>query len=165
MIASSGNGITERKASYDTDSHEKGDTGNNNAEDVIGSLLAGVSLSTSSYSKDDLGVDWSSPAPSCNDIHHRAKASTVKSNIGNGGQRVPSRTQLLFGTDIQDLLHLFGRKALTYFYLKVHLKLSVKKFLSYNKHSLNLINIRNQIQHLLMPGITVWELRHLFRQN
>ena len=75
-------------------------------EDMIGSLLAGVSLS-SSYPKDDTpttGLDWGSPSL------QQGRATSGGNQIGNtnaatfsNGQRVLSRTHLLFGTDMNDL--------------------------------------------------------------
>lgn len=87
-------------------------------EDMIGSLLAGVSL-TSSYPKEDAptGVDWGSSS-----LHQTNRASSYNGaggannnnpatnqsanpnsgSFGNG-QPASSRSQLLFGTDMNDL--------------------------------------------------------------
>lgn len=97
--ASSGAGAPDIHA-YSDQLHQK-------PEDMIGSLLAGVSLS-SSYPTDDTpttaGVDWGSPS-----LHQGRVTSGGNQTANNSastfsnGQRILSRKQLLFGTDMNDL--------------------------------------------------------------
>mmetsp|Transcript_27177 Transcript_27177/g.31019 ORF Transcript_27177/g.31019 Transcript_27177/m.31019 type:complete len:852 (+) Transcript_27177:205-2760(+) len=79
----------------------------------LGNALAGINLGNgyeSSYQKDNVnssgsgGVDWgSSTLPSNMHAFSGSNGNTTNANSMNNGQRVPSRQNLLFGTDMKDL--------------------------------------------------------------